>query len=79
MPKRKTEEVQKTEEVSRVAKGQDAIVTVEVLTAQGSESRSYRVPGFTGNTLAWQRTGSGLDSIIIKALQDAFGGQVTPA
>lgn len=60
-----------------VAKGQDAIITVELQTASGTVARHYRLPGFVGNTLAWQRSGKGFDDIIAPALQRAFGGQVT--
>jgi hypothetical protein len=79
MPRpKKTEAVEVTPDAPKVRpKGQDAIVTVEVDTVSGKETRCYRVQGFSGNTLPWQRTGKGLDDILISGLQHGFGGQVT--
>jgi len=57
--------------------GQDALVTVEVRTKDGSTTRTFRVQGFVGNTLQSQRSGKGLDEILMAGLKHGFGGQVT--
>lgn len=54
----------------------DALVTVSVQTSEGTVVRSYRAPGFLGGTLPWQRTGKGLDDLLIPAMTRVFGGQV---
>lgn len=77
MPRKKAEQDAPESKGRPVAKGQDAILSVIVYTAQGEETRNYRLPGFVGNTLTWQRSGKALDDILIPALQRVFGGQVT--
>jgi hypothetical protein len=73
MPRKKNDEAPS----KPIAKGMDGVLSVTLHTASGEETRSYRVPGLLGNTLAAQRTGKGLDDILIPALQRVFGGQVT--
>lgn len=63
----------------KTVKGMDAVLTVTVRTVDGTVERQFHVPGYLGNTLAWQRSGNGLDEILAPALNRAFGGQVTPA
>lgn len=58
-------------------RGQDALVTVTVETADGTSTHTFRVAGFVGNTLPWQRSGKGLEGMLIPGMQRAFGGQVT--
>jgi hypothetical protein len=80
MPRKKEQsefEKQTAPDAKARVKGNDALVTVTVETVTGAVSRTYRVAGYMGNTLAWQRSGKGMDDTIIPGLVKAFGGQVT--
>lgn len=78
MPKKKDTETQMDAQQPKKPMGSDAVVTIAVETADGTETRKFRVQGFRGNTLAWQRSGKGLDQMLMPGLLRAFGGQITP-
>ncbi len=72
MPKRKEEVVMKK------AQGNNAILTMQIETSEGTISRRYNLPNFVGNTLAWQRSEQGMDDFLLPGLRAVFGTQVTP-
>ena len=74
MPRRK----QETPDEPSKAKGNDGLMSISIETTSGTISRTYRIAGYLGNTLPWQRSAKGMDDMLIPALLRAFGGQVTP-
>lgn len=56
--------------------GSDALISITLHTDDGTQTVRLRVIGFTGNTMAGQRGGKGLEDKLVQAIQHGFGGRV---
>jgi hypothetical protein len=54
----------------------DGLVSITIETPEGTYAIKLRVVDFLGNTLRSQRSKAGLEGMVAKAFQTAFGGQV---
>lgn len=54
----------------------DAVVTITIESREGTITKGFRILGYTGNTVAWQRKGKELEQRLADCLKHGFGGQV---